>query len=256
MATTFEIYSRVVPFMIQGFKLTLFISITSVSIGLIIGLTAALMKISKNPLLRYPATGYIEVFRGTPLLVQILFMSFAYPTIYDVLGDMLNDPLTDLLGFTVNITSTPGTFTNPDPLWDVIIVFALNTGAYQAEIFRAGIQSIPTGQAEAGRSLGLTYAQTMRYIIIPQAFRVVTPALAGEFINMILNSSLASVVAVQELTYWTRQSVSIYYRTLEIWFLTGIIYLTLTLTLSRSMQYFEAKYSVPGLGVAGTRRKG
>ncbi len=251
MATTFEIYSRVIPFMIQGFKLTLFISITSVSIGLVIGLTAALMKISKNPLLRYPATGYIEVFRGTPLLVQILFMSFAYPTIYDVLGETLTQ-----LGFNVTIASKPGTFTNPDPLWDVIIVFALNTGAYQAEIFRAGIQSIPTGQAEAGRSLGLTYAQTMRYIIIPQAFRVVTPALAGEFINMILNSSLASVVAVQELTYWTRQSVSIYYRTLEIWFLTGIIYLTLTLTLSRSMQYFEAKYSVPGLGVAGMRRKG
>ncbi len=222
--------------LLSGLMITIQICLLSMGFGLILGLIGALMKLSKNPILRWPGIVYIEIFRSTPLLVQILFMSFAYPRL---VSEIFNQPI------------VLGTWTNPSSFWDVVIVLSLNTGAYQAEIIRAGITSIPRGQMEAARAVGLTYPQAMRYVILPQAYRVITPPLANEFINLILNSSLVSVVAVKDLTFMGRSLSAQTFRTLDTWFSIGIIYFVLTFSLSRLLQKLEKKYRIPVLGIHG-----
>ncbi len=222
--------------LLDGLRVTIQVCLLAMGFGLILGLVGALMKLSRNPILRLPGVIYIEIFRSTPLLVQIFFMSFAYPIfIREVLG----------------IPPVLNTWSNPSSFWDVVIVLSLNTGAYQAEIIRAGIASIPKGQMEAARAIGLTYPQAMRYVILPQAYRVITPPLANEFINLILNSSLVSVVAVQDLTYVAGNLSSLTFRTLDTWFAVGLLYFSLTFTLSRTLQHLEKKFRIPGLGIHG-----
>ena len=217
--------------------MTVKLSIIASLIGLVLGTMTALAKLSKNKLLNWPANVYVELFRGTPLLVQILFMSYAYPfALRDVFG----------------IKPELGTWTNPSTMWDCIIALSLNTGAYQAEIIRAGIQGIPSGQMEAARGVGLSYPQSMRTVILPQAFRMITPPLAGEFINLILNSSLVSVVALQDLTFWARSIQSNTQKVLPTWFTIGALYFILTFSLSNLFRYFEKKYKIPGLGQSVT----
>ncbi len=227
---------RYYDWLLDGLRITIQVCLLAMSFGLILGLVGALMKLSRNPILRFPGVVYIEIFRSTPLLVQILFMSFAYPIfIREVFG----------------VTPQLNTWSNPSSFWDVVIVLSLNTGAYQAEIIRAGIASIPKGQMEAARAIGLTYPQAMRHVILPQAYRVITPPLANEFINLILNSSLVSVVAVQDLTYVAGILSSLTFRTLDTWFAVGLLYFSLTFTLSRTLQHLERKFRIPGLGIHG-----
>jgi len=220
---------------LDGLWLTLRICVISVTVGFVIAIFCALAKISNFKPIKIPVTIYVELFRGIPLLVQILFMSFAYPIL-----------LRDVFG----ITPVLGTWTNPEKLHDVIIILSLNTGAYQTEIIRAGIESIPIGQMEAARAVGMNYPEAMRYIILPQAIRVVFPPLANEFINLVLNSSLVAVVAVRDLTFWAIQIAAESFRTLETWFIVGALYYSLTFTLSRMFGYLERKYRIPGLGTA------
>ncbi|MHA1911816.1 MAG: amino acid ABC transporter permease [Candidatus Kariarchaeaceae archaeon] len=218
---------------INGFIMTIKLSVIASLIGLILGTMTALAKLSHRSIFRWPANIYIEIFRGTPLLVQILFMSYAYPfAIRDITGE----------------TAEVGTWANPSTLWDCIIALSLNTGAYQAEIIRAGIQGIPSGQMEAARGVGLTYPQSMKNVILPQAFRMITPPLAGEFINLILNSSLVAVVALQDLTFQGRTIQTLSIKTLETWFTVGALYFILTFSLSNLFRHFEQKYKIPGLG--------
>ncbi len=219
---------------LNALRTTLEICIFSMLFGFIIGVIAALMKLSSNKVIRVPSVLYVEILRGTPLLVQILFMSFAYPTLVQQL---------------FSVTLVEGTWTNPTARWDAIIVLSLNTGAYQAEIIRAGISSIPKGQLEAARAIGLSYPEAMAYVILPQAFRVITPPLANEFINLVLNSSLVSVIAVSDLTQTGRIISSRTFRTLETWTIVGLFYFSITLTLSRVLQYVEKRYRIPGLGI-------
>lgn len=146
-------------------------------LGVVLGLVLALMKISKSRLLRFPAQLYIDIFRGTPLLVQIIILYFAFP----------------LVG--IRFTSL---------FFAGLAALALNSAAYVAEIFRSGIESIDKGQMEAGRASGLTYAQTMRHIIVPQAFRRTIPPLTNEFVTLVKDTSLISVIGFTELLRWAR----------------------------------------------------
>jgi polar amino acid transport system permease protein len=140
--------------------------------GIVLGLVLALLKISRSHLLRFPAQLYVDVFRGTPLLVQITIVYFT----------------TASVGLRFNSLFLAG-----------LVALTLNSAAYVAETFRAGIQSIDKGQTEAGRASGLTYAQTMRYIVVPQAFRRVIPPLTNEFVMLIKDTSLVSVIGLAEL---------------------------------------------------------
>lgn len=198
----------------QGLWVTIWISFVSGFVGLVIGLITGLCRISKNPALRGLAVLYIELIRGTPLLVQIFIFYFFI-----------------------------GTVLNLDRTVAGIGALALFVGAYTAEIIRAGIQSIPKGQSEAARSLGMSAAETMIHIVLPQAFKRVLPPLAGQFISLIKDSSLVSVIAITDLTKSGREIITASFATFEIWFTVAILYLLVTSVLSQLLFWLERRFA-------------
>ncbi|WML42895.1 amino acid ABC transporter permease [Neobacillus sp. PS3-40] len=202
------------PFFLKGTILTIGLSIASILIGTFLGLLIGLGKIVRNKLIALPFNLYITFFRGTPMLVQILLIHFAVV------------PL--LLGKTNGILAA-------------IVTLSLNSAAYIAEIFRAGIQSIDKGQMEAARSLGMTHIQAMKYVILPQAFKRMIPPLGNEFVVLIKESSLASLIAAPELMYWGRAMQGQYFRVWEPYLTVAVIYLFLTLTLSFLLTRLERR---------------
>jgi polar amino acid transport system permease protein len=216
-----------VGILVEGLWITLKVSVIAVLLGIVIGLFTGLARISKNPALRWTAISYIELIRGSPLLVQIFIWYF-------VLGTMFN---------TLLAKQGMGQLS---PLWYGVAALAVFAGAYVAEIVRAGIQSIHRGQMEAARSLGMTYPQSMRYIILPQAFRRILPPLAGQFISLIKDSSLLGIIAVRELTKATREVVTTSLQPFELWFICALLYLVLTFALSMFVQYLERRTAIGG----------
>ena len=203
------------PLLLKGAGLTLEITALAVGLGLIIGLFLGLAQLSKNPIFRWPAKVYVDVIRGTPLLIQIFIIYFALP---NIIGERI------------------------DPYIAAVAACSLNSGAYIAEIFRAGIQSISLGQMRAGLSLGMTYPQTMRYIVLPQAVKRIIPPLGNEFIAMLKDSSLVSVIGFEELTRSGQLIIAETYGSLEIWSAVAIIYLVMTLTITRIVSVLEKKF--------------
>ena len=205
------------PLLLIGAGVTIQITVLSTAIGFVIGLIVGVARISHVRLLRMLAEVYVEFFRGTPLLVQIFLFYFALPVL---------------------------TGQRIDPVIAAISACGINSGAYVAEIFRAGIQSVDEGQMEAGRSLGMTWLQTMRYIIVPQAFKRVIPPLGNEFIAMLKDSSLVSVIGFEELTRRGQLIIAKTYGSFEIWMSVAVIYLVMTLTISRFVAYLERRCRV------------
>ena len=205
------------PLLLIGAGVTIQITVLSTAIGFVIGLVVGVARISHLRPLRMLAEVYVEFFRGTPLLVQIFLFYFALPVI---------------------------TGQRIDPFIAAISACGINSGAYVAEIFRAGIQSVDEGQMEAGRSLGMTWLQTMRYIIVPQAFKRVIPPLGNEFIAMLKDSSLVSVIGFEELTRRGQLIIAKTYGSFEIWMSVAVIYLVMTLTISRFVAYLERRCRV------------
>ena len=198
-----------------GFVLTLKISIASIFFGIIIGTIVGIARLSSEPVTRWLSLGYVELIRNTPLLVQIYI-------IYFFAGTLLR-----LSAF------TSGT-----------IALSTFAGAYVGEIVRAGIQSIHKGQMEAARSLGMSYAKAMRHVILPQAFKRIIPPLAGQFISLIKDSSLVSVIALADLTFQAQQAVARTYYAFEIYFTVAFLYLVMTFTLSMATQYIERRLAI------------
>jgi polar amino acid transport system permease protein len=211
-----------VGILMQGLWITLKVSLIAIIFGIIIGLFTGLARISKNPAFKWTAVTYIELIRGSPLLVQIFIWYF-------VLGTLIN-----------TILSKQG-LPQVAPLYFGIAALAFFTGAYVAEMVRAGIQSIHRGQMEASRSLGMTYAQSMLHVILPQALRRIIPPLAGQFISLIKDSSLLGIIAIRELTKATREVVTTSLQPFELWFVCAILYLILTFSLSMLLQYLERR---------------
>lgn len=192
-------------------KISLFALLLSIPIGIIVGLC----QVSRNKIISFLASIYVEIFRGVPLLVLLMW-------IYFVLGGVLR------LGSYMS----------------AILGLAIFSGAFIAEIVRAGIQSVPRGQMEAARSSGMTYFQAMRLIILPQAFRKTLPPMASQFIILIKDSSLVSVIGVMDLTLHGRNIVTTSLRSLEVWTFIALIYFVITFTLSKIIRYYELKYKV------------
>ena len=215
MQFNFDLVVNSFPLLLVGAGVTIKITALSVALGVVIGLFVGIARISRIKILRVLAAIYVDFFRGTPLLVQIFLVYFALPVI---------------------------TGQRVDPFVAAIGSCGINSGAYVAEIFRAGIQSIDKGQMEAGRSLGMTWVQTMRYIIVPQAFKRVIPPLGNEFIALLKDSSLVSVIGFEELTRRGQLIIAKTYGSLEIWISVAVIYLALTLTISRFVAYLERRY--------------
>lgn len=211
-----------VGILLQGLWLTLKVSSIAIVFGILIGLFTGLARIADNPALKWSAVVYIELIRGSPLLVQIFIWYF-------VLGTLIN-----------KLLALQGFFQVP-PIYFGVAALAFFTGAYVAEIVRAGIQSIHRGQMEASRSLGMTYAQSMAHVILPQALRRIIPPLAGQFISLIKDSSLLGIIAIRELTKATREVVTTSLQPFELWFICALLYLLMTFSLSMLLQYLERR---------------
>ncbi len=209
--------AQAVPLLLAGAGVTVQITALSVLIGIIIGLFVGIARISTYRVIHLVAAVYVDFLRGTPLLVQIFLVYFALPV---VTGQRI------------------------DPFVAAIAACSINSSAYVAEIFRAGIQSIDAGQMEAGRSLGMSWMQTMRYIIVPQAARRVIPPLGNEFIALLKDSSLVSVIGFEELTRRGQLIIARTYASLEIWLCVAIIYLAMTVSISRFIAWLERRYKI------------
>ena len=173
MEVNVELIKSAVPLLLAGAAITVEVTALTVFFGMIIGICVSLIRMSDFKILRWMGNVYVDFIRGTPLLIQIFLVYFALPSI---------------IGHRV------------DAYFAAISACSINSGAYMAEVFRGGIQSIDVGQMEAGRSLGMTWWQTMRYVILPQAFKRIIPPLGNEFIAMLKDSSLVSVIGFEELT--------------------------------------------------------
>ena len=194
------------------------IEITAIAVGLgfVFGLITSVCRLSGVKILNILAVCYVNIIRGTPLLVQIFLIYFALPMI---IGERIN------------------------PFVAAVAACSVNSGAYVAEIFRAGIQSVDKGQMEAGRSLGLSWMQTMRYIILPQAFKHVIPPLGNEFISMTKETSLVSVIGFEELTRRGQLIIAKTYGSFEIWLTVAFIYLVMTFTIAQLVSYLERRFA-------------
>ncbi|GAB1534970.1 amino acid ABC transporter permease [Geovibrio sp. ADMFC3] len=188
------------PFLLQGAVLTLKISIFALILGFIFGISAALFKLSKNPLLRGAAGFYIWIVRSTPLLVQLFLIYFGLPQLGIDLGSFFSG----------------------------VLGLALNTGAYNAEAIRGGIISVPSGQMEASRSLGMSSKLAMRRIILPQAMGIALPSLGNNFVILIKDTSLVSTITLVELTLTAQRLIGSTYKPFEMYLMAAFLYAILT----------------------------
>lgn len=210
----FELIRNALPVLILGAGVTIEITAFSVAVGFFIGLFVGIARISQLKILRVLAAIYADCIRGTPLLVQIFLIYFALPIV---------------------------TGQRVEPFIAAVAACGINSGAYVSEIFRAGIQAIDVGQMEAGRSLGMTWWQTMYSVILPQAVRNILPPLGNEFIAMLKDSSLVSVIGFEELTRRGQLIIAQTYGSFEIWMTVAVLYLMMTLAISRIVALLEKR---------------
>ena len=235
--STNEEYNATFNFIKQGLGITVKTTLIAYVIAIIFGLLGGLGRISKNVFLNNLARLYVELIRGIPILVLIFFIALVgVPVLVDSMnnfGYWLSDRGWGIIGAVFT------RITNQDISMNAraIIALAFTYGAYLAEIFRAGIQSISKGQMEAARSLGMSYGQAMRYVILPQAVRNVLPALGNDFVAMVKDSSLVSVLAVRDITQVSRLYAGTTY------IILAILYLTMTVILSLGVQLLERRLS-------------
>jgi His/Glu/Gln/Arg/opine family amino acid ABC transporter permease subunit len=206
-------------FMLAGALLTVFISALSILFGFAGGILIGMGRISSNFWIHGATTCYVEAFRGTPLLIQIFLIFFGLPSL--------------------------GIYFDPIPAG--ILALSLNSAAYQAEIFRGGVQSIAKGQMEASRSMGLSYNQTLFNVIIPQGLRNALPAYTNEFITMIKDSSLVSVIGVMELTLRGKIVIGLTFQPFVVYIFIAIMYFIMTYATSRVLRKVETKKAIPGM---------
>lgn len=212
----YDLIVESIPLLLKGATVTVEITALSVGLGLLIGMIFGIARLCNNKFIRGLAAVYVDFIRGTPLLVQIFLVYFALPPV---------------LGMRI------------DPFIAAVAACSINSGAYVAEIFRSGIQSIDPGQMEAARALGLSWGKTMRFVILPQAFKRILPPLGNEFITMLKDSSLVSVIGFEELTRTGQLIISRTYAAFEIWIVVAIIYLVMTLAISRFVAYMEKRFN-------------
>ena len=201
-------------FLLDGLQWTVLMSVTAISISIVLGLLIALPGLSKQRVLLITNRTYVELVRAVPILVLILWVYYGLPQIADI---------------SINV------------FWAGVIALALSDSAFQAEIFRAGVQSINRGQYEAAQSVSLSYIDTMRFVILPQAIKRILPALGNQLVYMLKMSSLVSVIGMQELTRRANELVVTEYRPLEIYTVLILEYLALILIVSAGVRWLERR---------------
>lgn len=200
--------------LLTGLGITIGITVAAIILGTIIGIVLAIMKMSKNKMIHYGSSAFIELFRDLPLLVLLVWFFYMIPI---------------MIGVSISATMT------------AVTALSLNLAAFSAEIFRGGFSSVNKGQIEAAKALGFTKMQTIKHVIFPQALQVVMPAITGRYIETIKLTSLASVIAVNELLHSGQNIISVSFRPLEVYTVIAILYLAIIMPLSISLQRMEAK---------------
>lgn len=200
-------------FFLSGLRYTLLLAVMGVFFGFVLGIIVSLLRMSKWRVLRFIATAWVEFLRGTPMLVQLFLIHYGLPE------------------FGLEFT----------PMQSGVITLTINSSAYLAEIFRAGIQGVDRGQVEAARSLGMRQGMTMRYIVLPQALKNVLPAIGNEFITIIKESSIVSMIGVMDLLFQARTITTITYEGLNPLIVIAIMYFVLTFTLSKILGILERR---------------
>ena len=209
---------NLIPYLAEGLLVTLQVSVLSFCFGLGLAALLTLMRVFGNAPLRWISRTYVEAFRGTPTLVQLLLIYFGLPSV----GVKF------------------------DPLTAAIIALSLNSAAYQAEILRSAIKAIPETQYLSAESLGMSMFQIYRHVILPQALRTAIPALVNEIVTLVKESSLASVIGVVELTRRGEYMVAYTFRALEVYIAVALVYLVVCLAMSQLSKVIEAKFRIPG----------
>lgn len=210
----FSVFWEYKSFFLSGLQYTLLLAAIGVLCGFILGLAIALIRMSPWMWLRFIGHAWVEFLRGTPMLVQLLIIHYGFSTAFDI-----------------NFTAVQSG----------AITLSLNSSAYLAEIFRAGIQGVDRGQGEAARSLGMTQGMSMRFIVIPQAIKSVLPAIGNEFVTIIKESSIVSFIGVTELMFRAGKVVGLTYDGMTAYLIVAFIYFILTFTLSRILGVFERR---------------
>ena len=214
------------PSLIDGLYVTLILTFISLIAGLFLGIALALGRVYGNKIISAICIGYIEIIRGTPLLVQLFIIYFGLPYVGVILS----------------------------PIDAALIGLSLNSGAYQAEYIRGSIQSIPSGQMIAARTIGMNKLQSIRNIVLPQALRISIPAWSNELIYLLKYTSIVYIIQVRELTYEGKFIAGQTFRFIEIFAIIAIIYLVFTILFTTIIEIFEKKLRIPGVGATSTTR--
>lgn len=217
-----QVFTRYNRFFVEGIENTLIIALFTVLLGIVLGVLMALLRMSKVWPLKAVATAYIEFIRGTPLMVQLMFIFYGLPMIG------IRFP---------NVPFIP----DFDRFAAGIVAMSMNSCAYVAEIIRSGIQAVDPGQMEAARSIGYSHSQAMRFVVLPQAVRNILPALGNEFVTVIKESSIVSVIGIADLMFRTKDVISLNYLTLECLALAAVLYFCLTFVCGRLVSLMERK---------------
>lgn len=213
----FDVVWRNLGFLLSGIELTLLVTIAALGSGLIVGLIVALARMSKRLWLQYPAIAYVEIFRNTPALIQLMWIYYCLPI---------------LTGWEMSAAVS------------ATLALAVNGAAYIAEIIRGGIQGVDRGQIEAARTLGMSHTQTLRKIVLPQAFRRMIPPFVNESVSILKFSSLVSVLGVADLTYQAQVLSTTTFRPIEIFTFIAVVYFVLCTALSYFARRLELRMSV------------
>lgn len=233
LALDFSFMNDYGSYYVTGAWTTIKLAFWTVLFGSLLGMLLSLMRLSKNVVLRFLSSAYIEVIRGTPLLVQLLIIYFSLPNGLEWIAMKM--------GFSSNI------FDMPDFAY-CVIALTINSAAYVAEIFRAGIQAVDKGQMEAARSIGMPKGMAMIYIVLPQAFRNILPALGNEFVVIIKESSQVMVIGMAELMYSANLIRGATFTSMEPLLVAAVIYFTLTFPLSKLLGLVERRLSAGDRG--------
>ncbi|MBY0221825.1 amino acid ABC transporter permease [Sporosarcina sp. FSL W7-1283] len=212
-----EVIMKSLPYLFDGLQVTLKVFVIAIIIGFFLGLIVALLRLSPFFILRWIAKFFVDAIRGTPILVQLFFIYFGLNTLE---------------------------FISLDRMTAGILTIAINAGAYYAEIMRAGIQSIDRGQDEAARSLGLTNVQSMKFVILPQAFRRMLPTFTNQAIISLKDTSLLSVIGIADLTQRGQVQIAATFKAFEIWIVVGVLYFIIIYLLSLLSSFLERRFKL------------
>jgi len=216
------------PKLLDGLSVTFLLTIVALTVGFVLGLSLALGRVYGNKVISSVCVVYIEIIRGTPLLVQLFILYYGLPSI----GILLS------------------------PLSAALLGLSMNSGAYQAEYLRGSIQAIPTGQMVAARTLGMNKIQSIKNVVLPQALRISIPAWSNELIYLFKYTSIAYIIQVRELTAEGLLITAKNFRFIETFVIIALIYLIFTLIISEIVDRLEKRFSIPGLGTKGVALRG